>query len=173
VVLQPARPRLRRPVPIDKGLDVAPVSSLKGRITDDMKAAMRSGEKERLGVIRMLTAAIKQREVDERISLDDPQVLSVLEKMIKQRKESLVLFQAGNRPDLVAKESGEIALLQGYLPSQLSDSEIDSLIADAIASTGAASIKDMGKVMGIIKGKAQGRADMAAVGAKIKAKLGG
>jgi uncharacterized protein len=173
VVLRPARPRLRRPVPIDKGLDVAPVSSLKGRITDDMKAAMRSGEKERLGVIRMLTAAIKQREVDERISLDDPQVLSVLEKMIKQRKESLVLFQAGNRPDLVAKESGEIALLQGYLPSQLGDSEIDSLIADAIASTRAASIKDMGKVMGIIKGKAQGRADMAAVGAKIKAKLGG
>jgi uncharacterized protein len=149
------------------------VSSLKGRITDDMKAAMRSGEKERLGVIRMLTAAIKQREVDERISLDDAQVLSVLEKMIKQRKESLVQFQAGNRPDLVAKESGEIALLQGYLPSQLSDSEIDALIGEAIASTGAASIKDMGKVMGIIKGKAQGRADMAAVGAKIKAKLGG
>jgi uncharacterized protein YqeY len=144
------------------------VSSLKERITDDMKAAMRSGEKERLGVIRMITAAIKQREVDERISLDDLQVLSVLEKMIKQRKESLVQFQAGNRPDLVAKESGEITLLQGYLPSQLSDSEIDALIADAIASTGAASIKDMGKVMG----KAQGRADMAAVGAKIKAKLG-
>src|SRR5580692_9164583 len=119
-----------------------------------MKAAMRSGEKERLGVIRMLTAAIKQREVDERISLDDSQVLSVLEKMIKQRKESLVQFQAGNRPDLVAKESGEITLLQGYLPSQLNDSEIDALIADAIASTGAASIKDMGKVMGIIKGKA-------------------
>jgi uncharacterized protein YqeY len=149
------------------------VSSLKGRITDDMKAAMRSGEKERLGVIRMITAAIKQREVDERISLDDAQVLSVLEKMIKQRKESVVQFQAGNRPDLVAKESGEITLLQGYLPSQLSDSELDALIADAIVSTGAASIKDMGKVMGIIKGKASGRADMAAVGAKIKAKLGG
>jgi uncharacterized protein YqeY len=149
------------------------VSSLKGRITDDMKAAMRSGEKERLGVIRMINAAIKQREVDERISLDDAQVLSVLEKMIKQRKESLVQFQAGNRPDLVAKEAAEIALLQGYMPSQLSDSEIDALIADAITSTGAASIKDMGKVMGIIKGKAQGRADMAAVGAKIKAKLGG
>ena len=149
------------------------MSSLKERITDDMKAAMRSGEKERLGVIRMVTAAIKQREVDERISLDDAQVLSVLEKMIKQRKESVVQFQAGNRADLVAKESAEIALLQGYLPSQLSDSELDALIADAIASTGAVSIKDMGKVMGIIKGKAQGRADMAAVGAKIKAKLGG
>src|ERR1700704_4140828 len=109
----------------------------------------------------MINAAIKQREVDERISLDDAQVLSVLVKMIKQRKESLVQFQAGNRPDLVAKEAAEIALLQGYMPSQLSDSEIDALIADAITSTGAASIKDMGKVMGIIKGKAQGRADMA------------
>jgi len=138
-----------------------------------MKAAMRSGEKERLGVIRMITSAIKQREVDERITLDDAQVLSVLEKMIKQRKESVVQFQAGNRPDLVAKEAGEITLLQGYLPSQLSDAELDALIAEAITATGAASIKDMGKVMGIIKGKAQGRADMAAVGAKIKAKLGG
>jgi uncharacterized protein YqeY len=147
--------------------------SLKERITDDMKAAMRSGEKERLGVIRMITAAIKQREVDERITLDDAQVLSVLEKMIKQRKESLVQFQAGNRPDLVDKESGEITLLQGYMPTPLSDAEIDALIGDAIAATGAGSIKDMGKVMGIIKGKAQGRADMAAVGAKIKAKLGG
>jgi uncharacterized protein YqeY len=147
--------------------------SLKERITDDMKAAMRSGEKELLSVIRMITAAIKQREVDERISLDDTQVLSVLDKMLKQRKESMVQFQAGNRQDLVDKEAAEITLLQGYLPSQLSDAEIDALIKDAIASTGAASIKDMGKVMGLIKGKAQGRADMAAVGAKIKAKLGG
>jgi uncharacterized protein len=138
-----------------------------------MKAAMRSGEKERLGVIRMITAAIKQREVDERIVLDDAQVLSVLDKMIKQRKESLVQFQAGNRQDLVDKENAEVTLLQGYLPSQLSSAEIDSLISDAIAATGAASIKDMGKVMGIIKAKAQGRADMGAVGAKIKAKLGG
>ena len=96
---------------------------------------MRAGEKERLGVIRMITAAIKQREVDERISLDDSQVLSVLEKMIKQRKESLVQFQAGNRPDLVDKEAAEIALLQSYMPAQLSDAEIDSLIADAIAAT--------------------------------------
>jgi len=134
---------------------------------------MRSGEKERLGVIRMITAAIKQREVDERITLDDAQVLSVLEKMIKQRKESLALFQSGNRQDLVDKEAAEITLLQGYMPSQLSDTEIDALISDAVAATGAASIKDMGKVMGIIKGKAQGRADMAAVGAKIKARLSG
>ena len=134
---------------------------------------MRSGEKERLGVIRMVTAAIKQREVDERITLDDSQVLSVLEKMIKQRKESLAQFQAGNRPDLVDKESAEITLLQGYLPSPLSDTELDALIAEAISAAGASSIKEMGKVMAIIKGKAQGRADMAAVGAKIKAKLGG
>jgi uncharacterized protein len=147
--------------------------ALKERITDDMKAAMRSGEKERLGVIRMITAAIKQREVDERIILDDPQVLSVLEKMIKQRKESLVHFKAGNRPDLADKESAEIALLQGYLPAALADAEIDALINEAVAATGAASVKDMGKVMAIIKAKAQGRADLGAVGAKIKAKLGG
>src|SRR5271156_2214490 len=147
--------------------------SLKERITDDMKAAMRAGEKERLGVIRMITSAIKQREVDERITLDDAQVLTVLDKMIKQRKESLVQFQAGNRQDLVDKESAEITLLQGYMPSQLTGAEIDGLIQDAIAATGAAGIKDMGKVMAVIKGKAQGRADMAAVGAKIKTKLGG
>ena len=134
---------------------------------------MRSGEKERLGLIRMITSAIKQREVDERITLDDTQVLSVLEKMIKQRKESLVQFKAGNRQDLVDKESAEITLLQGYMPSALSGAEIDALISEAVAASGAASIKDMGKVMAIIKAKAQGRADMAAVGAKIKAKLGG
>ena len=138
-----------------------------------MKAAMRAGEKERLGVIRMITAAIKQREVDERISLDDARVVAVLEKMVKQRKESLVQFQAGNRQDLVDKEAAEIDLLKTYLPSQLGDAELDALIADAIAATGAASVKDMGKVMGVIKAKAQGRADMGAVGAKIKAKLGG
>jgi uncharacterized protein YqeY len=147
--------------------------SLKDRITEDMKASMRSGEKERLGVIRMITSAIKQREVDERITLDDAQVLTVLEKMIKQRKESLVQFQAGNRADLVDKESREITLLQSYMPTQLSDAEVDALIQEAIAATGAASIKDMGKVMGIIKGKAQGRGDLGQVGAKIKAKLGG
>ncbi len=134
---------------------------------------MRAGEKERLGVIRMITAAIKQREVDERITLDDAQVTSVLEKMIKQRREAVAQFEAGQRADLVAKENGEIAVLQGYLPQQLSAAELDALIAEAIASTGASSVKDMGKVMGMIKGKAQGRADMAQVGAKIKAKLGG
>jgi len=133
---------------------------------------MRAGEKERLAAIRMITAAIKQREVDERISLDDGQVLSVLEKMIKQRKESVAQFAAGNRPDLVAKETAEMALLQAYLPAAMSEAEIDVLVGESIAATGAASIKDMGKVMNLVKSKAQGRADMAAVGAKIKAKLG-
>jgi uncharacterized protein YqeY len=167
------RRRLRPRARIDSGVKTFPLSDLKGRITEDMKAAMRSGEKERLGVIRMITAAIKQREVDERITLDDAQVLSVLEKMVKQRKESVAQFQAGNRPDLADKENAEITLLQGYLPAQLSDTDIDGLIGEAIAATGASTVKDMGKVMGIIKGKAQGRADMAVVGAKIKAKLGG
>jgi uncharacterized protein len=138
-----------------------------------MKAAMRSGEKERLGIIRMITAAIKQREVDERITLDDAQVVSVLEKMIKQRKESLEQFKAGNRQDLVDKEAAEITLLTGYMPSQLSAAELDALINEAVAASGATSIKDMGKVMALIKAKAQGRADMAAVGAKIKTKLSG
>ena len=147
--------------------------SLKERITDDMKAAMRSGEKERLGLIRMITAAIKQREIDERITLDDGQVIVVLEKMIKQRKESLQQFQAGNRQDLADKEAAEITLLQTYLPTALAEAEIDALIASSIAAAGATGIKDMGKVMALIKAKAQGRADMAAVGAKIKAKLGG
>jgi uncharacterized protein YqeY len=138
-----------------------------------MKTAMRSGEKDRLAVIRLLQAAIKQREVDERIMLDDVQVTSVLEKMIKQRKESVVAFEKGARADLVAKENAEIAVLQPYLPAQLSDAELDTIIAEAISSTGAASIKDMGKVMGVVKSKAAGKADMGAVGARIKAKLGG
>ena len=147
--------------------------TLKERITEDMKTAMRSGEKDRLAVIRLLQAAIKQREVDERIMLDDAQVTSVLEKMIKQRKESVVAFEKGARADLVAKENAEIAVLRPYLPAQLSDAELDAIISDAISSTGAASIKDMGKVMGVVKSKAAGKADMGAVGARIKAKLGG
>ena len=145
--------------------------SLKERITEDMKNAMRAGEKERLATIRLALAAIKQREVDERIQLDDTQVLTALEKMIKQRKESIAQFQAGGRADLVAKEQAEIAVLQGYMPAQMSDAELDALIAEAIAATGAASIKDMGKVMGLVKGKAQGRADMGQVGSRIKQKL--
>jgi uncharacterized protein YqeY len=144
---------------------------LRDRITEDMKSAMRAGEKERLATIRLALAAIKQREVDERITLDDVQVLAVLEKMIKQRKEAIGQFETGGRADLVAKETAEIAVLQAYLPAQMSDAEIDALIAEAISSTGAASIKDMGKVMGVVKAKAQGRADMGALSARIKQKL--
>ena len=147
--------------------------TLKERISEDMKTAMRSGDKDRLAVIRLLQAAIKQREVDERITLDDAQITAVLEKMIKQRKESIVAFEKGARADLVAKEAAEIAVLQPYLPAQLSDAELDVLIVEAIGATGATSIKDMGKVMGIVKSKAAGKADMGAVGARIKAKLGG
>ena len=145
--------------------------TLKERITEDMKTAMRSGEKERLATIRLALAAIKQREVDERIVLEDSQVLAVLEKMIKQRKESVAQFESGGRADLVAKEQAEMTVLQGYLPAQLSAAELDGLIAEAIAATGAASIKDMGKVMAAVKSKAQGRADMGAVSALIKQKL--
>jgi uncharacterized protein len=146
--------------------------SLKERITEDMKAAMRAKDSERLGTIRMVTAAIKQREVDERIQLDDTQVLSVLEKMIKQRKESIAQFTAGGREDLAAKENKEIELLQTYLPAQLSEAELDALVADAVAKSGATSIKEMGKAMALLKQSAQGRADMGVVSAKLKAKLG-
>ena len=147
--------------------------SLKARITEDMKSAMRAGEKDRLSCIRMLQAGIKQREVDERIALDDAQVLAVIDKMIKQRKESVVQFEAGNRADLVAKESAEIALLSTYLPAQLDAAELDAMIRDAIAATSAASMKDMGKVMGVLKPKVQGRTDMGALSARIKSALGG
>jgi uncharacterized protein len=145
--------------------------SLKDRIQEDVKAAMRATERERLGTLRLILAAIKQREVDERITLDDAQVLSVLEKMIKQRRESIASFQSGGRSDLVAKESAELKLIQGYLPAQLSDAELDALIAEAMAQTSASSVKDMGKVMAAVKAKAAGRADMAAVAARIKARL--
>jgi uncharacterized protein YqeY len=145
--------------------------TLKERITEDMKSAMRAGEKDRLATIRLALAAIKQREVDERITLDDAQVLAVLEKMIKQRKEAIGQFQAGGRADLVAKESAEITVLEGYLPARMSDAELDALIAGAIAATGAASARDMGKVMALVKSQAQGRADMGAVSARVKEKL--
>jgi hypothetical protein len=145
--------------------------SLKARIQEDVKAAMRSGEKQRLATLRLISAAIKQREVDERIQLDDAQTQNVIEKMVKQRRESIAQFEAGGRADLVASESAELQLLTAYLPTQLSDAELDALIAEAIAATGAASIKDMGKVMGVIKAKAAGRADMAIVGTRIKARL--
>jgi uncharacterized protein YqeY len=146
--------------------------SLKERITEDMKSAMRAAQKERLGTVRMILAGIKQREVDERVTLDDSQVLAVIDKMVKQRKESIAQFETGGRADLVAKEKAEIALLQEYLPTQLSPDEIEALISAAIAKTGAASLKDMGKVMGALKSELAGRADMATVSARIKQKLG-
>jgi uncharacterized protein YqeY len=136
-----------------------------------MKTAMRAAEKDRLATVRLILAAIKQREVDERIVLDDTQVLSVLEKMVKQRRESITQFEAGGREDLVAKERAELEVISGYLPAQLGEAELDAMIQAAIAETGASSIKDMGKVMGNIKGKAQGRADMTMLGARIKARL--
>jgi uncharacterized protein len=151
--------------------------ALKERITEDMKTAMRSGEKDKLAAIRLILAAIKQREVDERIALDDPQVLSVIEKMTKQRKESIAQFEAGGRADLradlVAKEKAEMGILAAYLPAQLTEAELDTLIGQAIASTGAASIKDMGKVVAQIKTVAAGRADMGRVSALVKARLAG
>jgi uncharacterized protein YqeY len=145
--------------------------TLKERITEDMKAAMKGADKERLSTIRMIQAAIKQREVDERVTLDDAQVLAVLEKMIKQRKESIVQFDQGGRADLAAKERGEIELLRAYMPAPLSPAELDEVIRSAIAESGATSVKDMGKVMGIVKSRAAGRADMGAVSARIKAAL--
>jgi uncharacterized protein YqeY len=147
--------------------------TLKERITEDMKAAMRAGEKDRLATIRLVLAAVKQIEVDERIVLDDARMLAVLEKLAKQRKESIAQFESGGRSDLVAKEAAELAVIQAYLPEQMSEAELDALIAEAIATTGATSVKDMGKVMGVVKGKAAGRADMGAVSARIKQKLGG
>jgi uncharacterized protein len=147
--------------------------SLKARITEDMKAAMRAGEKDRLSCIRMLQAGIKQREVDERVELGDAEVLAVIDKMIKQRKESVAQFQAGNRADLVARESAEIAVLSSYLPAQLGEAELDAMLREAIAASGASSMKDMGKVMGILKPKVQGRTDMGALSARIKSALGG
>ena len=146
---------------------------LKAQIQEDMKAAMRAGEKPRLATIRLIMAAIKQREVDERIELDDTQVLGVIEKMVKQRRESIAQFEAGGRADLVANETAELTQLSAYMPAQLSPAELAAMINEAVAATGAASIKDMGKVMAAIKAKAAGRADMGAVGALIKARLSG
>ncbi len=146
--------------------------SLKVRITDDMKSAMKAGDKDRLKVVRLMMAAIKQVEVDSRIELDDAGILGVLEKMVKQRRDSVSQFGQGGRQDLVDIELAEIDVLNAYLPEQLDDAELDALIDEAIQATAAESIRDMGKVMGIIKSKAAGRADMGAVGAKVKGRLG-
>ena len=147
--------------------------TLKQQLTEDMKTAMRGGDKPRLGVIRLMLAAIKQREVDERIQLDDVQTLAVLEKMLKQRRDSIVQYDAAGRVDLADVERAEKAVIETYLPAKLSEAELDALIAEAITQTGASSARDMGKVVGWVKQKAAGRADMAQVSARIKARLGG
>lgn len=145
--------------------------SLKQTLTDAMKAAMKGGDKSRLGVIRLVMAAIKQVEVDERIELDDERVLAVLDKMVKQRRESISQYKAAGRDDLMQQEEYEVSVLQDFLPEALSDDEIEQMIAQAVDETGASSIKDMGKVMGLLKPQMQGRADMGAVSGKIKARL--
>ncbi len=146
--------------------------SLKIRLTEDMKTAMRAGEKPRLGVIRLINAAIKQREVDERIELDDAQVLGVLEKMLKQRRDSLQQYESADRPDLAETERFEIGVIEAYLPAQLDQAELSAMIDAAIAETGADSVRDMGKVMGLLKQRAAGRADMGAVSGLVKQRLG-
>ena len=145
---------------------------LKAQIIDDMKAAMKGGEKTRLGVIRLITAAIKQREVDERIELDDEQVLIVLDKMVKQRRDSIKQYTDAGREDLAAIEEAEVEIIQAYLPAALSEDEIAAIVEAAIAQTGASSMADMGKVMGIVKPQVQGRGDMGAVSGIVKQKLG-
>ena len=145
--------------------------TLKTQIQDDMKSAMRAKDTARLSTIRLLLAAIKQREVDERKEMSDADVLSVIDKMIKQRKDSVVQFEAGKREDLAAAERAEIAVLQAYLPAQASEAEIDSLIAETITATGAAGPAGIGKVMAVLKPRLAGKADLAAVSARVKAKL--
>jgi uncharacterized protein YqeY len=145
--------------------------SLKDRINDDMKAAMRARETERLGAIRLLLAAIKQREVDERITLDDAGITTVVDKMIKQRKDSISQFEAAGRTDLTDKEKAELAILSAYMPEQMTEAEIIAEVHAAVAQTGAAGPQDMGKVMGVLKPKLAGRADMTAVSAQVKAAL--
>jgi uncharacterized protein YqeY len=147
--------------------------TLKQQLTEDMKNAMRAGEKHKLGVIRLMLAAIKQREVDERIELDDVQVLATLEKMMKQRKDSVSQFDAAGRDDLSAIERAEMVVIETYLPAKLDGAEIDALITAAIAETGASSPRDMGKVVAAVKEKAAGRADMGVVSGRIKTRLAG
>ena len=143
------------------------------RIKDDMKASMKGGNKSRLAVIRLILAAVKQVEVDERIELDNDRVIQVLDKMLKQRRESIRLYADAGRNDLAEIEEAEILVIQDFLPQPLTEAEIDAMIKEAVAESGAASVKDMGKVMGLLKAEMQGRADMAVVGAKIKAVLAG
>ena len=146
--------------------------ALRERLNDDMKAAMKAREQAKLDALRLMLAAVKQREVDERITLDDAGVIAVVEKMIKQRKDSIAQFEKASRHDLADKEKFELSILEDYLPQQLSQAEIDAIVAEAVAATGAKSAADMGKVMGVVKPKLAGRADMAKVSATVKAKLG-
>lgn len=148
-------------------------SVIKEKILEDMKAAMRSQEKDRLATIRLIMAALKQKEVDERIELSDELVTGILNKMIKQRRDSISQFEAGNRQDLAQRELEEVRVIQQYLPAQLSENEIEQAVAAAVQESGAASAKDMGKVMGILKSRLQGKADMTVVSAKVKEKLSG
>ncbi len=147
-------------------------STLKQRITDDVKQAMRDKDKDRLGVLRSLTAAIKQKEIDERTELDDNAVLAVLDKMAKQYRDSIQQYRDAGRDDLVDKETYELNIITEYLPEQLNDTDLEALIKNAIEETGASGMADMGKVMGVVKPKVQGRADMGAVSAKVKSLLG-
>ncbi|MGH8190830.1 MAG: GatB/YqeY domain-containing protein [Rhodanobacteraceae bacterium] len=149
------------------------MSELKTRITEDMKVAMKAGDKPRLGVIRLILAAVKQREVDERITLDDAQVLHVLEKMLKQRRDSVTQYAAAQREDLADQERFEIGVIEGYRPAQLSDAELDALVAQCTTDAGASSQRDMGKVMALLKERAAGRADMGAASQRVKARLAG
>jgi len=147
--------------------------TLKARITDDMKQAMRAKEAARLSAIRLLLAAIKQKEVDERIELDDAQVLAVVERLLKQRRESIAQYELAGRAELATAERFEADVLVGYMPAQLSDAEVDEAVGAAVAETGAAGPKDMGRVMGVLKARLAGRADMAAVSARVKSRLAG
>lgn len=146
--------------------------SLRDRINDDLKIAMKARDSERLSAIRLLTSALKQREVDERIEITDEVVLAVIEKMLKQRKDSIAQYTAGNRLDLVAKEQFEVGVLQAYMPAQLSDAELAAILDSVIAEVGAASAKDMGKVMNALRPKVAGRADMGKLSGAVKARLG-
>ena len=147
--------------------------TLRERLNEEIKIAMKAREQERLGALRLMLAAVKQREVDERITLDDAAVVAVVEKMIKQRKDSIAQYEKAARQDLADKEKYEISVIEAYLPQQLSQGEIDAIVADAIAATGAKSAADMGKVMGIVKPKLAGRADIGKVSGLVKAKLSG
>jgi len=146
---------------------------LRERVTEDVKLAMKGRETERLGTLRLLTAAMKQREVDERITLDDAGVVAVIEKMLKQRKDSVAQYEKAGRQDLADAEKREMAILQAYLPQQLPQAEVEAIVAEAVAAAGAAAPSDMGKVMAIVKPKLAGRADMGRVSALVKAKLAG